>query len=375
MGQLFWGSLLFIGYTYAGYPLILWLRSLLVKRPVNKGLIEPNISIVIAVRNEVMHIRKKLDCLCAMDYPGNKYEIIIVSDGSTDGTADTIKSCPYDNVSIIEHKTQRGKAASLNEGMQRACGEIVVFADARQQVAPDAVANLAANFLDPSVGCVSGELILVHDGESQIKREMGAYWNYEKWIRMLESETGSVVGATGALYAIRRELFDPLPPETILDDVLTPLNIVLRGYRCLFDNTALANDSFSKDMGQEWRRKVRTLTGNWQLLGLRPELLLPWRNTCWWRFISHKIMRLFVPFSLIILFVSGMQLQGVVYLVATILQCFLYTLAVGCVLIPGLRRLRVASFCYFFLVMNAAALIGFWFWITGKSISVWRKPA
>jgi cellulose synthase/poly-beta-1,6-N-acetylglucosamine synthase-like glycosyltransferase len=298
-------------------------------------------------------------------------EIIIVSDGSTDQTCELVKNCGQQNVRLIALAQRQGKAVAINHGMEQAQGEIILYADVRQHFAADVISELVAHFADPTVCCVRGELILVKDAESQIQAEMGAYWKYEKWVRKMESRTGSVVGATGAIYAIRRPLFIPLPQDTILDDVLTPLNVVNQGYRCVFDSNAVAYDSFSKDTGQEWRRKVRTLAGNWQLLSLQPTLLWPWRNFCWWRFISHKIMRLLVPFALIIFFLSGALLPGVLYRTATGFQALFYGIALAGLFIPGIRTLRMTNLCYFFLVMNAAAATGCWLWLTGQSKTLW----
>ncbi len=201
---------------------------------------------------------------------------------------------------------------------------------------------------------------------------MGAYWRYEKWIRKMESRTGSVVGATGAIYAIRRDLYRNLPVGTLLDDVLTPLNVIEQGFRCTFNSCAVAYDAVSKNARQEWRRKVRTLAGNWQLMSLHPELLLPWRNPCWWRLLSHKFMRLFVPFALIILLVTSCLLSGGFYRTMAGMQLLIYALSFIGALVPRVRSFRIVNMSYFFLVMNAAALGGFWRWVTGGCRTVWQ---
>jgi cellulose synthase/poly-beta-1,6-N-acetylglucosamine synthase-like glycosyltransferase len=369
---IFWLSMACIVYTYIGYPLVLWLCVKSSELKIFKACLEPEISIVISAWNEAANISKRLDNLLAQNYPAEKIEIIVVSDGSSDETTSIVASYQDNHRVILSHHNERlGKAVALNHGIALAKGEIIVFADARQQFAPDAIAELVANFADPQIGCVSGELIFVKDDVSNIQTEMGAYWNYEKWIRSMESRTGSVVGATGAIYALRRALFTPLPPCTILDDVLTPLNAVLQGYRCIFESKAIAVDSFSKDASQEWRRKVRTLAGNWQLMSLRQELLLPVKNPCFWRFTSHKIMRLLVPFALIILFVSGAFLPGIFYRTVTIIQSVLYALALAALVFPTMRTSRLINALYFLLIMNVAAVAGFWQWLTGECNGTW----
>lgn len=371
---IFWTFLLFVMYTYLGYPLYLWLLAKVVRKEVSRGEIFPAVSVVIAAYNEERNIGARLENLMLQDYPSEKMEIIVVSDGSTDDTARVVQSYSKANVRLIELKENCGKAVALNSGVAAATGEIIVFADSRQRFESHAVRELAANFLDSSVGCVSGELIFIEDSESRIQVEMGAYWKYEKLIRKLESATESVLGATGAICAVRRNLYQPLPEGTILDDVLTPMRIVMKGYRTVFDGTAKAYDIVSKDTRQEWRRKVRTLAGNWQLLSLEPALLSPLRNPLLFRFLSHKIFRLLVPFAMLLTLLGSIFAEGTIYVLATIVQALFYSCALLGALVPSLRGIRLANLSYFFLVMNLAAVAGFWRWINGRCSTAW-KPA
>jgi cellulose synthase/poly-beta-1,6-N-acetylglucosamine synthase-like glycosyltransferase len=369
---IFWISLISIIYTYAGYPLWLALLVRVRPKPVRKSPFEPTVSVVISAFNEEVDIVRRVLNLLAQDYPVEKLDIVIVSDGSTDRTVELLRPLVNDRLTLIELPANRGKAVALNTGLAEARGEITIFADARQTFAIDAVRHLTANFSDSSIGCVSGELIFYRNTASSIQAEMGAYWKYEKWIRKTEGRTGSTVGATGAIYAIRRDLFRPLPANTLLDDVLTPLNVVRQGYRCIFDGLAVAVDKVSKDAGQEWRRKVRTLAGNWQMLSMFPELLLPWRNPICWRFLSHKIMRLIVPFGMFSLFVSGVLIDGELYRAATGVQLLFFAISLVGLLIPSIRAIRLVSLSYFFLVMNTAAVVGFLLWVTGRSATAWQ---
>lgn len=369
--SIFWTSFLFIFYTYMGYPLLLFVLSYYRNTNVLKSSNLSTVSVVIAACNEERNIGQRLDDLLRQDYPADQMEIIVVSDGSTDGTEEIVASFENRNIRLFCQEVRRGKAAALNQGVSHAMGDIVVFTDARQSFEPGAIKELVANFSDPSVGCASGELIFLHDRESEIQAEMGAYWNYEKWIRKAESRTGSMVGATGAVYAIRRDLYRPLPEGTILDDVLTPLCVVMQGYRAIFDRTALAYDIVSKDFSKEWKRKVRTLAGNWQLMSLYPSLLLPYYNRCWWRFLSHKIFRLIIPFALLTMFVSGAMGEESFYRFLTILQLFFYLVAISGMMAPAVRKIRLVNLSCFFLVMNLAAFAGFWRWVTGGCHTAW----
>ena len=372
--SLLWISILFVLYTYTGYPFLLKLLSLFRPCAVTMGGEAIfSVSIVIAAFNEEKNIDRRLANILLQRYPQELLEIIVVSDGSSDATCNKLRACSHSNVRLVELERRSGKASAINAGIAEARGKIIVFTDARQEFEPDAISRLIANFNDPGVGCVSGELHFFQESGSTIRKEMGAYWKYEKWVRKMESSSGSVVGATGAIYAIRRELFEPLPVGTILDDVLIPLAIVQKGYRTVFEGAAAAFDSVSTDVGKEWQRKVRTLAGNWQLLTLNPDLCLPWRNRNWWRFISHKIMRLLVPFALISLFICSMVQSGWQYRVVTALQALCYVLALIGLCLPVSRGIRLINFCYFFLVMNAAAVAGLWIFLTGQCTTVWKS--
>ena len=307
MALLFWSSVAFIAYVYAGYPVLLGVWARLAGRwqtrqattspwGVRGSVPElPGVSIIIAARNEARRLPARLDNLLACDYPADRMQIIVASDGSTDDTADAL--APYRGRVELLMLPGAGKATALNAAVARATRRILVFADARQRFAPDAIRCLVERFEDRAIGAVSGELVI--DGsESTIGDGVGAYWTYEKWLRRHEAMVGSTLGVTGAIYAMRRRLWQPLPPETLLDDVLGPMRVVLRGYRVIFEPRAQAFDVAASDAPAELRRKVRTLAGNFQLLALEPRLLVPFVNPVWLQFMSHKIGRLFVPYAL-----------------------------------------------------------------------------
>jgi len=229
----------------------------------------------------------------------------------------------------------------LNSAVRRARGDIIVFADARQALEPSAVRELVANFADPTVGAVSGELVLMRElntetltlptlrekGCIEDSTAVGLYWRYEKAIRSMESGIHSTPGATGAIYAIRRELYSDLPEDTLLDDVLIPLRIVLGGKRAVFDPEAKAYDMVACCPLAEYDRKVRTLSGNYQLLAQAPELLLPWRNPIFFQFVSHKLGRLLVPYALIGAIVTNLFMLHGIYAVIFLLQAGWYICA------------------------------------------------
>jgi cellulose synthase/poly-beta-1,6-N-acetylglucosamine synthase-like glycosyltransferase len=329
---------------------------------------------VIAARNEGKRLAVRIDNCLQQHYPPDLLNIIVVSDGSTDGTDEIVRQCGPTRVTFIALMEQQGKAMALNAGVARAQGEIIVFADARQVFAPSAVAELVENFSDPHVGAVSGELMLQTHSADVGAGAAGLYWSIEKWIRRSESAIDSAVGTTGAIYAIRRSLFEPLPRGTILDDLLVPMRIVMRGYRVVFEPRAHAFDWIEQDYHTEFKRKVRTLAGNYQALMLCPDLMKPWRNRLFLQFISHKVCRLAAPFWLVALFVSNLfVLHGWMgYLF--ILQTTGYAMAaIGW----GLCRLGVRERCtataFTFVMLNAAALLAP-FRAFRASATLWDNP-
>ena len=378
---IFWISVLFVLYTYGIYPILLALLARLRPRPVARRAPDeaPSISVVVAVFNEAENMRRRVSDLLAQDYPAERVRIVLVSDGSTDETPEVLEQLQREEerVEAIVLEQNRGKAVALNAGVEAAHGELIVFTDARQRFAPDVLTRLAENFADPAVGSASGELVLT-DTEAGVAAQVGLYWRYEKWIRRNESAVGSMLGATGAIYAIRRDLYQPLPEGTLLDDFLTPMRIVLRGRRALFDASAVAFDRPSLKASQEFRRKVRTLAGNFQAFASEPGMLLPWRNptTCF-QVWSHKLMRLLVPYALVLVLVGSIGPVGWFYRLALCAQILFYVAAgVGW----GLERagrtigLRSVNLAYTFVTLNLAAVGGLIHWLRGKRASnVWRK--
>ncbi len=367
MKVLFWLSVAVIGYTYFGYAAWLWLCARFRKLPIQKDDFTPSVSIVIAARNEEANLPAKLENLRLLDYPKQLLEIVVVSDGSTDRTASILRG-EVPNVVAVILEESNGKAFALNEAVKRATGEIVVFLDARQYIEPDAVSTLVSCFADPAVGAASGELLL--DSSAAGSQEgLGIYWKIEKVVRRLESESGSVVGVTGAIYAIRRGLYTAIPSGTILDDVFVPMNVVRKGRRVVFEPAAIARDRLFAEKGKEFSRKVRTLTGNYQLLRLAPWLLLP-SNPLLFRFVSHKLLRLLVPMLLVVMLVTSALAGGPVYRAIFVLQVLFYVLAVFGTLVPSVKQFKPVGVASTFVMLNAAAALAFYNFAAGRK-KVW----
>jgi cellulose synthase/poly-beta-1,6-N-acetylglucosamine synthase-like glycosyltransferase len=298
MEAIFWVSVAVVLYVYVGYPLVLLVWSRLAPRPVHPHAGEPPVSVVIAVRDEAEALERKIANLRSLDYPTTRLQIVIVSDGLHPSTAEVLRRHAGLITAIVIPRG--GKARALNAGVEAAAHDILVFADVRQRFDRQALHGLVAPLADPTVGGVSGELML--DAElggsgADIGEGIGGYWRYEKWLRRQESLIGSTMGATGAIYALRRSLWKPLPADTILDDVLAPMRAVLAASRVVFASDARAFDPAASS-AVELRRKIRTLAGNYQILALEPRLLIPLINPVWIQYMSHKVGRLLVPYAL-----------------------------------------------------------------------------
>lgn len=367
----YWTCAAVVVYTYAVYPWVLTVAAWFKQRPIRREKFGGAVSFVVAAYNEEAFITRRLEELkTLLDAADLEGEIIIVSDGSTDETANRARATG-DRVRVVELPTNMGKAAALNEGIAAAQHEIVVFADARQRWATDALLLLLENFADPTIGAVSGDLVV--ESASGVMAALGRYWRFEKELRSLESRIHSTVGVTGAISAVRRHLFRPIPPGTVLDDVYWPLQVVRQGYRVVHDDRARAFDRLPDRPRDEFRRKLRTLTGNYQLAARLPGSLVPVLNPIWWQFWSHKVLRLAVPWAMIGLFVSSALVSGPTYQLAFWFQVACYGLAL-CGVVPALaQRLPVAAAAASFVVLNAAAWLALWSWLFGRAERTWTK--
>ncbi len=370
----FWLAAACVLYPYLIYPVLAWALARLRGRPVRPvGPAPRSVSVVVAAHNEEANIVRRLDEMTALlAASGLDGEVIVVSDGSTDATAAAARAHPSPLVSVLESPERAGKAAALSQGCAAASHEILVFADVRQTWAADALPRMLAHFADPAVGAVSGDLVL-RDADGALAG-VGLYWRFEKWLRRQEGRLWSGVGATGAISAVRRELFRPIPRGTILDDVYWPMQVALQGRRVVHDEQAHAFDRLPDQTAAEFRRKVRTLSGCLQLVGRLPAVLTPWRNPVWLQFLSHKMMRLLAPWALLALLLTSVLAPGPFYRTAFVCQIVCYAAALLGLWAPA-ARIRPLTVAASFLVLNAAAWVAFWVWATGRTERAWVKAA
>jgi poly-beta-1,6-N-acetyl-D-glucosamine synthase len=373
----FWIALALLTYVYVGYPLIAWMRARIHARAFHQIPSEPLVTVVVVAYNEANRIERRIENLLSQDYPRQKLEIVIASDGSTDGTDERARWFQRAGVRVRAFDTRRGKAAVLNDVVPLARGEIVVLADARQRFDSGTVRALVADFADRDVGAVSGELVIRsrrNESGSSIAEGSSFYWRYEKFIRRNESQANSTVGATGAIYAIRRELFERIPDDTLLDDVLIPMRIVCRGYRVVFEPSARAYDLAAASPRQEFVRKVRTIAGMFQLFAREHWLLNPFRNGVWFETLSHKGLRLLTPLLHAAILVANVGLLSIpAYRWILAGQVGFYAVAAMTHLLGQRRTVLLMRVPYTMCLLVWATVVGFIYFVTRQQQVTWDR--
>ncbi|HEV7271192.1 glycosyltransferase family 2 protein [Pseudoxanthomonas sp.] len=373
MTILFWASLALVAFAYAGYPLLMALLARVRPRPVRTGHALPTIDVLLVVHNGMRELPAKLDNLLALDYPPDRLRINVACDGCTDGSDRFAAQRDTARIRVFAFAERRGKSACLGNVVPLLDAEIVLFNDVRQRIDPGAARALVAALADPTVGAASGELVLqAREGYGQ---GVDAYWRYEKAIRRLESASGSLVGATGALYAARRSLIPEIPPGIVLDDMWIPLGIAASGHRTVFVPAALAFDRTSDNPVDEERRKRRTLAGNFQLIHLRPALAIPGAHPLAWRLWGHKWLRLLAPWLLALALLANAILAlrgGVLYPLLFALQLIAYATAVMGRGWPRLATLLPVRLATAFLSLNTSAMLALADYLRDPEAHLWQ---
>lgn len=372
-----------LGYIYVGYPLLvaLFARHRCRQQPAETPPTESwqgRISVIVVGYNEASRLIAKLDCILASDNSSQIVEVIVASDGSDDNTVDLIGAYLDPRVQLIHFEERRGKPAVLNDVVRMAKGEVVVLTDARQHLDPQSIPRLVNRFVDPEIGVVSGELMFRAEGSDSVAaRGMGAYWHYEKFLRKCESGFRGVPGATGAFYALRHHLFRPIPENTLLDDVVIPMQAIEQGGRCILEPGAYAWDRPSQSSQQESVRKRRTIAGAAQLIINQPRWLLPWRNPLWWEFVSHKLTRLLSPLLLaILLAVNVTLLPSLWFAMILAVQVGFYAAAlVGWGLQSAGRRASLFGTCLMFVSLNVTTVFALLDAFRGRFRATWQRTA
>ncbi len=376
----FWVCVGTVAFTYALYPLSIWSLSRLFGScrtgQFEAGTVLPKVTLLISAHNEEKCIAARVCNALASDYPRDKLEIVIASDGSDDRTNDIVRTFAPQGVRLIAYPERRGKAAVLNSAIGEIGGEIVVFSDANTNYEPDAIRHLVRWFIDPEIGAVCGKLLLTDPVTG--RNADGIYWRYESFLKQCEGSLGGLLGANGAIYAMRRELFCPVPAHTITDDFVIPLLAKLRhGFRIVFDATAVAHEETASDIGGEFRRRVRIGTGDYQSLTTLWPLLDPRHGWTSFTFLCHKLLRWLSPFMLVGMFVANLfLLTRPLYAGLFAAQLVFYAVALVGFRLTGnhgtVKLLRATSL---FCSVNAALLVGFWRWLVATPSGTWQRTS
>ena len=374
----FWTSAAAVAFAYLVYPVLLAVAARLFgtrhEPPVVADAALPSVTLLIAVNNEAAIIGSRLENAVAIDYPRDRFAIVVASDGCTDGTDAIVRSFASRGVRLDTLPERRGKAATLNRVVPTLTSEVLVFSDGNTFTEPDSVRKLARWFVDPSIGVVCGKLVLVDSATGH--NVDGLYWRIETALKDREAQLGAINGVNGAIYALRRTVFSPLPAGTILDDLVLPLRSRLAtGCRLLFDPEAVAFEETAVGVDAEFSRRARIGAGGFQALALLWPLLDPRQGWIAATFFSHKVLRWTCPLFLIVLLVANIPLAGrPLYGLFLVAQLAGHAIALASTRASVWRRLpRVVRLAVMFHSMNTALLVGFWRWLRGTHSGVWQR--
>jgi cellulose synthase/poly-beta-1,6-N-acetylglucosamine synthase-like glycosyltransferase len=366
----FWSAVFLPFYAYLGYPLVLLALRMVIRRDVRKQPITPLLSLLIPAHNEADVIARKIENSLALDYPADRMEIVVASDGSRDETAAIARGhADGARVRVLAYPKNRGKVATLNASIPELRGDVVVFSDAPAMLLHDSVRKLVENFADPEVGAVSGLYKVVKADQVSIGSSEDFYWKYETFLKVKESQLASTLGGHGHLHAIRKELYPYPDPETINDDYVIPVSVLAKGYRAVYEPSAIVYEEAHEMTG--FGRRVRIMAGNIQQLREIGGLLRPFRPLPLFFFLSHKLCRLLVPFAMLAALVDNLfLLSSPLYLIILYAQLLFYALAAAGVLLR--LRPKPLMLPYYFCMINAATFFGLYHALTDRRSMAWK---
>lgn len=370
-----WASIATVLYAYVGYGAAIWLVSRVVNKPIRYSDDLPKVTLLVAAFNEQDVIAKKIENTLDLDYPADKLEILIVADGSSDQTCEVVERFADRGVRLLFLPERRGKNHAVNRAVQAASGEIIVSSDANAYFTRETMKNLVRNFGDPKVAMVAGEK-RVANSEGTVGEAEGLYWRYESWLKTLDSQVSSVMGAAGEIFAIRKELFHAPPADAIIEDFILSMGLVKDGWRVVYEPTAVAIEEASPNATEEFKRKVRIVAGGWQAVVRLWPLLTPAYGLVSFQYVSHRVLRwVLVPFLLPLIAVLNVALASeALYAALLVCQAGFYALAaLGWALERQGKTWKPAYLPFFFVFLNYAALCGAWRFFTKTQAVTWEK--
>jgi cellulose synthase/poly-beta-1,6-N-acetylglucosamine synthase-like glycosyltransferase len=372
---IFWLAVIALAYTYVGYPLLVWLVSLVRPRELRRGNTEPTVTVIITAYNEELDLAAKLENTLTLDYPAEKLEVLVASDCSTDRTDAIVRSFASRGVRLHRQPQRLGKTAAQNAAVELAGGDIILFSDATTLYQPDVLRAMLPNFADAAVGCVAGHLVYVDDTKSGIGQGARSYWGYETFLRRHESRACSLIGAPGCLYAVRRSAYVPLYHEACSDFIIAT-KMVEQGLRAVYEPAAVCTEVTHSQPGREMRMRVRIISQTLTDLWRHRAMLNPFRAGFYAvQLLSHKVLRYLVPLFLLVLFVTSALLINVsiFYSLVFWVQVACYALAgVGWLLESVGVRVRVLSLPLYFILANIASVIAIYKFLTGERYASWE---
>lgn len=373
---IFWVCTFIIVYGYLLYPLFLYILNIFWKpKPHKSSDTLPNVSVIISMYNEEKVIRERIENCLSLDYPKDHIELIFASDASDDRTNEIVREYAGRGVVLYDYPKRRGKVNVLNETVPKAKHDILIFSDANTMFAKDALKKLVRHFEDPKIGCVCGRLQFVSAEGSKTGELEGVYWRFETYLKTKEGRRGSLLGANGGIYALRKELFFYCPPDTIVEDFVVPMKILQKGFKVIYEPQALATEEAAKHIVHEKQRRIRIGAGDFQALFMLLPMLSPLKGFSSLAFWSHKVIRWFVPFFLIFTFIANLLLiDDPFYLALFIMQCGFYVFAfIGQALSWVGVHNKLFNLCYYFVSMNLALLLGFFRFVAGRQNAAWER--
>lgn len=369
-----WVSIALLAYVYAGYPVLVFIVGAIFPKPVKRAAIEPSVTVLITAFNEEAAIREKIENTLSIEYPTDKLEILVASDGSTDRTDDIVREFAGRGIKLFRQEGRVGKTTTQNNAVQRAGGEIILFSDATTLYSSDVFQKLLPNFADPSVGCVAGRLIYVDRGSSAVGKGARSYWSYETYLKIAEARACSLIGASGCLYAVRRDAYEPLYAEAC-SDFLVCTSLFRKGLRSVFEPEAVCFEQTNHRAEDEWQMRVRVISQTFTDLWRNRDMMNPLKSGFFAvELISHKLLRYAVPVVLLALLIMSavLGLSSDIYFVTFVAQIFFYSLAaVGWGMERAGQRLSLLAIPLYFVLANLASLVAFYKFLRGETYVSW----
>lgn len=373
--MLFWSAASLLGYVYIGYPMLAYIVSILLPKKVVKAAIEPTVTVLITAFNEEASIAQKIENTLALEYPSDKLEIIVASDGSTDATDEIVKEYADRGVKLFRQEGRVGKTVTQNNAVKRATGEIILFSDATTEYSPDVLKKVLPNFADESVGCVAGRLVYVNDADSNVGKGAQGYWNYETFIKTAESAACSLIGASGCLYAVRRSAYREMYAEACSDFLICTI-LYRQGLRSVFEPTAVCYEETNRESKGEMQMRIRVISQTFTDLWRNVDMLNPLKSGFYAiELISHKVLRYAVPLLLMGVFVSSTLLatSSLIFSIIFLLQVLFYICAMaGWLLERTGRKASILAIPLYFVLANLASVIAFFRFIRGERVATWE---